>query len=110
MPPAMKILDIGHRNYPLDTALSILETEVSQALFEGNIRAIKVIHGHGRGRLRQAVREWCDEQSGRFLAVIYGENYDLFDKDSAAMRSACGHPSDPDLGRNNRAVTYIWLR
>ncbi|MFQ6604727.1 MAG: Smr/MutS family protein [Fidelibacterota bacterium] len=106
----MKKLDIGHRNYPLDTALSILETEVSQAIFEGKIRVIKVVHGHGRGRLRQAVRDWCNEQTGRFLAVVHGENYDAFDKTSAAMRAACGYPPDTDLGRKNRAVTYIWVR
>lgn len=105
----MKILDIGHNNYGLDTALSILESEVSQAIFEGRYRAVKVIHGHGSGALRKAVRRWCEEQTGRFMAVIYGEDYDLFNRDAAEMRSACGHPPDNDLGRQNRAVTYIWL-
>ncbi|NIA18693.1 MAG: hypothetical protein GWO85_01195 [Simkaniaceae bacterium] len=106
----MKTLDIGHRNYPIDTALSILETEVSEAIFEGRIRAIKIIHGHGKGALRKAVRDWCDYQAGRFMAVIYGEDYDLFHKESSDMRSACGHPRDFDLGKKNRAVTYIWLQ
>ncbi len=110
MQSLMKILDIGHRNHSVDTAMSILETTVSDAIYGGNIRAIKVIHGHGKGALRNAVREWCEYQSGRFLAVIYGEDYDLFHKDTADMRAACGHPRDHDLGKNNRAVTYIWLQ
>jgi len=110
MKQLMKILDIGHRNHHLDTALSILETEVSDAIFGGRIHAIKVIHGHGKGALRKAVRDWCDGQSGRFMAVIYGEDYDFFHKDSSEMRMSCGHPHDYDLGKKNRAVTYIWLQ
>jgi hypothetical protein len=94
----------------VDQALSVLETEVSRALHEGRVRAIKVIHGHGSGALRRAVREWCREQEGRFRAVIYGEDYDLFHWESLEMRQVCGQPRDPDLGRKNRAVTYIWLR
>jgi len=105
----MKVLDIGHRNYTVDQALSILETEVSKALYTGKVRVIKVIHGHGRGTLRKAVRDWCRDQTGRFRAVIYGEDYELFHPESLEMRAACGQPRDPDLGRRNRAVTYIWL-
>lgn len=105
----MKVLDIGHKNYSPDKAISILETEVSQTMFGGNIRAIKIIHGHGTGTLRKVVREWCSEQEGRFQAVIYGEDHDLFNHDSANMRSDTGHPHDPDIGMRNRAVTYLWL-
>lgn len=103
----MKIVDIGHRNYVLDQALAELEMEVSKALFSGNVQAVKIIHGHGSGALRDAVRQWCQDQDGRFQAVIHGEDYDLFHPETAAMRAACGHPYDADLGRHNRAVTYI---
>ena len=34
----------------------------------------------GSGKLRQIVREWCDDQEGRFKEVIYGEDYDMFNK------------------------------
>ena len=103
------IIDIGHRGFSLDQALVELEKLVSDAIFNGKIRSIKVIHGHGTGALKTVVREWCKDQSGRFQAVIYGENYDLFDPDSAGMRTDCGSPFDQDLGRKNGAVTYIWL-
>ncbi|RMF09519.1 MAG: hypothetical protein D6762_03505 [Candidatus Neomarinimicrobiota bacterium] len=105
----LKVLDIGHSNYSLDTALSILETEVSQAMYSGRVKAIKIIHGHGTGALRKAVRQWCEDQQGRFRAVIPGEDYDLFHADSIAMRQECNLPYDPDFGRKNRAVTYLWL-
>lgn len=105
----LKVIDIGHRQLSADRALTELEAEVSQALFMGNITAVKIIHGHGTGALRQAVRTWCQDQYGRFRAVIPGEEYDLFHKDTIDMRQACGQPDDPDLGRKNRAVTYIWF-
>ena len=46
----MKTIDIGHRNWRMDQALSELEVEVSNAIYIGNVQAIKIIHGHGSGR------------------------------------------------------------
>ena len=37
------------------------------------------------------------------------EDYDVFDPLTAAMRADSGSPTDPDLGRKNSAITYIWL-
>jgi len=105
----LKIIDIGHSNNSMEKALSLLETTVSQSSFEGRIRAIKIITGHGSGKLRDAVQEWCKEQEGRFQAVIHGEDYTMFNKDAADMRTDCDLRSDVDFGRENRAVTYIWL-
>lgn len=109
MSTRFQIIDIGHRGFSIDRAISELETSVSDLIFGGKVRAIKVIHGHGTGALKRGVREWCDNQAGRFQAVIFGEQYDLFDPDSAGMRADCGSPYDPDLGKGNGAVTYIWL-
>ena len=105
----LKIIDIGHSNYNLEQALLLLETTVSQSIFEGRNKAIKVITGHGSGRLREEVKIWCRDQEGRFQAVIPGEDYSLFNKDAADMRADCGLKSDKDFGRGNRAVIYIWL-
>ena len=104
-----KIPDIGHKNHNLEQALSLLESTVSQSAFDGRIRAIKIITGHGSGALRNAVRSWCKDQEGRFQAVIHGEDYSLFNKYAADMRADCDLKHDPDYGRGNRAVTYIWL-
>ena len=105
----MKTIDIGHGNLSVDAALSALESGVSSAMCNGEIRSIKIVHGHGSGALRNAVRQWCQEQSGRFRDVIPGEEYDLFHQNSVAMRQECSLPIDRDLGRKNRAVTYLWL-
>jgi len=105
----IKILDIGHLNLKLESAMSLLETTVSLSSFEGKVRAVKVITGHGSGVLRDSVREWCEDQRGRFQAVIHGEDYTMFNKEASDMRVDCGLKKDPDFGRNNSAVTYIWL-
>ncbi len=42
--------------------------------------------------------------------MIYGEDYDMFNKAAVDMRSDCDQPYDIDFGRKNAAVTYIWLR
>lgn len=104
-----KILDIGHSNFRIDQAISILETTVSQSSYEGITRAIKIITGHGSGKLKNAVRAWCQEQEGRFRAVIIGEDYNLFNKEATEMRSDANIKKDPDFGRNNSAIIYIWL-
>jgi hypothetical protein len=105
----LKVIDIGHKNYGLDSAIATMEAEVSKMIFNGESKAIKIIHGHGTGVLKDAVREWCASQCGRFKAVIFGEDYDMFHSNSMAMRSACGLPDDKDFGQRNSAVTYIWL-
>lgn len=105
----MKILDIGHNNYSLDRAMVELETTVSQTMYEGSIRIIKVIHGHGKGAMRNAVRGWCSNQTGRFKAVIFGEDYEIFHTDSMNMRADCGIRTQVDFGKKNHGVTYIWL-
>ena len=105
----LKILDIGHSNLSLETAQLNLETTISKISFEGNIRAIKVITGHGSGKLRSVIRLWCKEQEGRFQSVINGEDYNMFNKDATDMRVDCNIKRDPDFGRNNSAITYIWL-
>ena len=105
----LKTLDIGHKRSSLESAIGVLETEISRYQFEGGVCCIKIIHGHGWGKLREAVRTWCCEQEGRFRAVVFGEDYDIFHKETSEMRADCGNPHDIDLGRKNRAVTYLWL-
>ena len=60
------IMDIGHRGLPLDEALTELETAVSDCIFYGKVRAIKVIHGHGSGALKRGVREVVQKSDWSF--------------------------------------------
>ena len=106
----LKVIDIGHAGKSPNEALSTLEITVSKCSYENKIKAIKVITGHGTGTLRKIVREWCEDQEGRFRGVIYGEDYDMFNQNAVNMRSDCNQPKDVDFGKNNSAITYIWLR
>ena len=102
----LKILDIGHSGNSPDDAMTTLETFVSQCAYENKVRAIKVITGHGSGALRKILRQWCDEQEGRFKGVIYGEDYDMFNKTAVNMRSECNQPIDNDFGNNQQLHIY----
>ena len=104
-----KVIDIGHNGKFPDDAISILETTVSQCAYENKVKVIKVITGHGSGRLRKIVREWCHYQEGRFKGVIYGEDYDMFNKDAVDMRSEFLSNKDEDFNRRNPGITIIWL-
>ena len=45
----LKILDIGHKGSSLESAVGVLETEISRYQFEGSVRCIKIIQGMGEG-------------------------------------------------------------
>jgi len=106
---SIKILDIGHNDLSLESSMSLLEVTVSQMSYEGKFRVVKVITGFGSGKLRQEVRDWCDEQDGRFRGVVYGEDYDVFNTLASDMRAECVIKNDNDFGKNNSGVTYVWL-
>ena len=105
----LKVVDIGHSNLSLENAQAVFETTVSKTLYKGNTRVLKVITGHGSGELRKTIRQWCLEQEGRFKAVIYGEDYNIFNRIAVDMRADCKINKDMDFGRSNSAITYIWL-
>jgi len=105
----IKVFDVGHSGKYLDEAISDLEVLVSKCSHENKIKVIKIITGHGTGKLREQVRSWCNEQKGRFKDVIYGEEYHMFNAKAVNMREGCKQEYDQDYGKNNSAITYIWL-
>ena len=105
----IKTIDIGHKNLNLEDAQLLLETTISQIAYEGNIKVVKIITGHGSGALRSSVRKWLQDQEGRFQGVIYGEDYNMFNTLASDMRSECFVREDYDFGRNNSAITLVWL-
>ena len=50
-----KAIDIGHQGYSIDRAITELEIAVSDSIFSGDVKAIKIIHGHGTGALKKGV-------------------------------------------------------
>ncbi|MAV96219.1 MAG: hypothetical protein CMG06_03625 [Candidatus Marinimicrobia bacterium] len=105
----IKIVDIGHKNLNLEDAQLLLETTISQIAYQGNVKVVKIITGHGSGALRSSVRKWLQEQEGRFQAVINGEDYNMFNTLATDMRSECFIRGDRDFGKCNSAITLLWL-
>ena len=105
----IKIVDIGHKHLKLEDAQSLLETTISQTLFEGDVKIIKIITGHGSGVLRKLLGNGSKDKRGAFKQLLMGEDYNMFNTVAADMRSECFIKNDNDFGKNNSGVTYVWL-
>ena len=55
MSKPFEIIDIGHKGLAIDEAISELEAKVSDCIFKGTARSIKIIHGHGSGALQRGL-------------------------------------------------------
>jgi hypothetical protein len=78
------------------------------------LRILKIIHGHGSsgkgGSTRLVVRNWAFQNRERFRAVIEGEAYEVFDEQTAALRTTVGQVPDSDLGSGNPGITIVWIK
>ncbi|MDZ7289799.1 MAG: hypothetical protein ONB44_06775 [candidate division KSB1 bacterium] len=107
-------IDVAHP--PRSSAQVEAELNAAHAKVRNSstLRVIKVIHGygsHGRGGItKETVRNWAFQFRRRFRAIIDGENYDLFDDDTQALRQECGQIDDTDLGMGNPGITLIWVK
>ncbi len=104
----LRTVDIAHAGQSSSEALILLEVAISKAKEEGVV-AVKIIHGLGSGSIAEKVRSWAQEQTGRFKAVIPGEEYNAFNKDAVNMRSELSNKQDRDFNSRNPGVTIFWL-
>ena len=78
------------------------------------LRALKVIHGYGSGgkgsRTKDVVRNWIFRNRSKFMAVIEGEEYSLYDQKTQELRKALGNFPDADLDAANAGVTVVWIK
>ena len=96
-------------------ALSRLDRELATAAQHG-LRILKLIHGYGStgvgGDLRIAIQKRLRDlqDQGAIRACIFGENWSPSDSETWTLLKR--HPalkSDPDIGRNNRGITIVFL-
>jgi hypothetical protein len=95
-----------------------VEAELLEAWKEvrnsGTYRVLKVIHGYGSsgtgGTTRTTVRNWAYAHRKRFRGVIQGEQFNLLDPGTQALRREIGDFGDPDLFNENSGITVIWIR
>jgi hypothetical protein len=107
-------IDIAHPPLTSSAAEEVLDNEVRQARFTKQWRVLKVIHGYGSsgqpGVLKEVVRTWSYRNHAHVMAVIPGEEYNIFNAKTVEMRKVCGQIPDPDLGASNPGVTMIWVK
>ncbi len=107
-------IDLAHPPRPPARVEADLQTVVLNVRNSNRQRAIKVIHGygsHGRGgSTRETVRDWAYNFRRHLRAVIYGENYNIFDDDTQELRDECGKIDDPDLQAANPGITILWVK
>jgi hypothetical protein len=110
----VRTIDIAHPPLKSVDAEQALENELQSARLIKERFVLKVIHGYGSqerpGVLKEVVRNWTYRNCLKLLAVIPGEEYNIFDANTIKMRKACGQMFDSDLGTSNPGITLIWIK
>jgi hypothetical protein len=110
----VRTIDIAHPPLKSDDAEQLLENKLRGARLSKERCVLKVIHGYGSderpGVLKEVVRNWTYRNRKKLLAIIPGEDYNIFDAKTIEMRKACGQIIDPDLGASNPGITLIWIK
>jgi hypothetical protein len=110
----IRSIDIAHPPLKSDDAELLLENELQNVRLSNKQCVLKIIHGYGSyerpGVLKEVVRNWVYRNRTTLSAIIPGEEYSMFDKNTIEMRKMCGQISDPDLGAGNPGITLIWVK
>jgi hypothetical protein len=113
MPPAVVTINIEQGFPTLEEARAKLKSELArcQSL---KVQAAKIIHGYGSsgvgGVLRQGIRKSLisRRKDSQIKAVIFGENWNVFDPAARAMLEVCPELSkDRDLCSSNPGISIV---
>ncbi len=107
-------IDIAHPPLNAEAAEKILNDEVNHIRSAKELRALKVIHGHGTNErpavLKHVVHNWAYRNRTHLMTVIPGEDYHILNTQTQEMRRVCGQVADEDLGAANSGITLIWVK
>jgi ribosomal protein S9 len=106
-------LEIGHPT--VEEARQMLKAGLEQCR-NRKVIAVKVIHGYGSsgvgGALRHGIRKSLinRRKEGSLRAVVFGENWSIFDSVARSMLEQCPVLSkDRDLGNSNPGISVVLL-
>ncbi len=103
-------------DYPtVEEARRVLKTELEKCRSR-KVSVVKVIHGYGSsgvgGALRQGIRKSLisRRKEGMIKAVVFGENWNIFDSVARSMLERCPVLSkDRDLCNYNPGISVVLL-
>jgi hypothetical protein len=102
-------IDVAHPPRKPDLVEEELEEALSKVSRTSSLRIVKIIHGKN-GTTKENVRNWAYKQRRRLQGIIYGEDYDLFEKTTQNMRLDCGAFPDKDIGSGNNGIIILWIK
>jgi hypothetical protein len=102
--------------YPtVEEARQLLKAEL-QKCRSRKVTVVKIIHGYGSsgvgGALRQGIRKSLisRRKEGSVRAVVFGENWNIFDSVTRSMLDRCPELSkDRDLCTENHGISVVLL-
>jgi len=107
-------IDIAHPPLTANAAETVLNDEWQRVRSTKDYHALKIVHGYGSperpGILKEVVHNWTYRNRSKLLAVIPGEEYNMFNTSTIEMRKACGQIHDSDLGVSNPGITIVWIK
>lgn len=107
------MIDIAHPPRDPDHVEDELLDALRKVQNSSKYRVLKIIHGYGSrgsgGSTRTTVRNWLFRRSG-LLGVIEGEQFAVLDQETRRMLDETGLRTDPDLGKENRGITIVWVK
>lgn len=112
----LRVITIKEGMPTLEEAKRRLLLEVRRCHGEG-VSVLKIIHGYGSGGrggvLRTGLRRVFAEyqRDGDILGYASGEDFSIFHPVSLEMITLAPELSnDPDLGRSNPGVSFLWIQ
>jgi ribosomal protein S9 len=115
MPVSVVTVNLEAEYPTVEEARQLLKAEL-ETCRSRKVVVVKVIHGYGSsgvgGALRQGIRKSLinRRKEGSVRAVVFGENWSIFDSVARSMLEQCPVLSkDKDLGNSNPGISMILL-
>ena len=116
MPKSIVTVNLELEYPTVEEARRVLKAELEKCRSR-KVTVVKVIHGYGssgvgRGALRQGIRKSLIKRrkEGSVSAVVFGENWNIFDSVARSMLERCPELSkDKDLCNYNPGISVVLL-
>ena len=115
MSESIVTVNLEHGDPTVEEARQTLKAELEKCR-NRRVTAVKVIHGYGShgvgGALRQGLRKSLvnRRKEGSVRAVVFGENWNIFDSVAMSMLDKCpGLSKDKDLCNCNPGISIVLL-